>query len=541
MSAIFTSVKDVLASIKNIGIALVLLICLIAYYRDVFWRGSTTLVEPIHVSEELKTRGYSEQRLQHMLVDMFHEFRRLAKSVTPKPSSKDEVSSDFDLPDISVPGAGDSVRPLIEYSRSLFKNDFSVSGSVEGSSEDVFSMTVTLHKPNGDTHSFNFPNPKDSASQTLKDVLQAAALDILKSKSPLTYAGYLTAKEQERCIPNGVACNFGEVRELYEKIAARESDGQKRGAGPAWARLALAKLDTFDHNLEGAIAHAREIVDLGETHSGWSAAQPWAHYSWGVALNDLGCYERAAEVLQRAVELNPDYAAAYNALGRSYLALARAAGKTGARASATYYRKDALDQLQNAIDLDPNYQEAYLNRGDALMLAPETLLDAFDTQKDAEKAHQAYRDAVALNRDTAAHAYERLVAMGDATYVKAKDRITKRRALCKSGMVRSLLESWGCTDAEIDSSASSQGSFERTAFQRNESPPAVCSKPELILHDVDSQRLPRDSQPKIVATNSAPSPTRERDIRRRLANITLRAWRGRRRVGDGIRALRRAG
>jgi tetratricopeptide (TPR) repeat protein len=521
------------SSIKYLGVAAVVAICLILFGFEVIWRGPATLIEPIHISQQFKKRGYSEEELQHMLIDTFDELRSAAKSVTPKPSDKEEASSELNLPDISVPGTGSSVRPLIEYSRSLLGKDSSVSGSVAGSTA-VFSMTLTLRDSNGDVLSFNFPSPKDAASRgksnigqadkpaaerhTLEDVLRNAAIEILKHQSLLTYAGYLTQMEQLRCIEHGVACKFGQVRELYEQMAARESDGKKKSeaANPAWARLALAKLDTFNHNLEGAIAHAREIVDLGKAHPNWTAAKPWAYYSWGVALNDLGCYERAAEVLQQAVNLNPGYAAAYNALARSYLALARADSKPGTQASAGSslshdYRKDALDRLKQAIDLDPNYQEAYLNRGDALVLPQRTSaghhaasLDESDAQN-AENARKAYRDAVALNLDTAAHAYERLAAIHDTTYLTVSDRITKKQPRCKIGMVRSLLESWGCADAEMDPSASSKGRLKHTAFQRDEKLQAVCSKPELILHDKAFPRLPGDSQSTIVATRPAPS------------------------------------
>ncbi|MEM5325033.1 tetratricopeptide repeat protein [Paraburkholderia sp. JHI2823] len=542
---------NLLAHIKNAGIALLagVGLCLFAY--EVFVRGPETLIEPIYLSQQFKERGYSEEELQHILVDTFDELRGVARSVTPR-SSDNVVASGLELPDIPIPGTGSSVRPLVEYARSLLEKDASVSASVTGSTA-VFSVMVTLRESHGDVLSFDLSSPGVAVSRgesgsgqarhlaaetnALRDVMRNAAKEILNRQSPLTYAGYLTQTEQLRCIEHGLACDFRKVRELYERMAARESDDKHGVANAAWAHLALAKLDVFDHNLAGAIRHARQIVERSESDPNWVTAKPWAYYSWGVALNDLGCYEEAADVLQQAVTLNPRYAAGYNALARSWLALATAQSDAGLRASAGTsalhdYRRDALDMLQLAIELDPGYQEAYVNRGDALRLprltpnyrevdfpnrgdaAMPARLTSADRRpawleaseaNDAEDARKAYRDAVALNLDTAGRAYERLVAMHDTAFLSVKERITRQQPRCKMGMVRSLSEAWGCTDASMDSPPSGKGRLKYTAFQRDASQQAVCRDPDAILRDRTLPKLPGDSHAKIIAARAAPA------------------------------------
>ena len=521
----------VISSIKDLGVIALAVICLFLFGVEVIGRGPTTLVEPIQVSEEFKKHGYSEDELQRMLIDALSELRSAAESVTPKPSDQAQASSDVGLPDISVPGTGSSVRPLIEYSRALLGKDSSVSGSVSGSATG-FVMTLTLRESNGEVHSFNFASRRDEHSrgepnvkergkstaevQIVEDVVHSAAQEIMKQHSLLTYAGYLTQKEQSRCIDHGLPCKFEPMRELYEQMAARESDGKtSEAANPAWARLALAKLDVFDHNPEGAIAHARQIVDGGDAHPSWSAATPWGYYSWGVALNDLGCYERAAEVLQRAVAQNPRYAAAYNALASSYLELGKLDNKGGLQAwagsrSSHNYRDEALEALKHAIKLDPNFQEAYVNLGDALRLPERAPTDHVaaargkSSAQNLEDARKAYRDAVALNLQTAARAYERLTALQDTSYLAVKDRIARKQPRCRPDTVKSLLASWGCADVGTDQSASRQGRFEHAALYGAEKPKAVCSKPELILQDKASQRLPFDGRSTIAAAGFVP-------------------------------------
>ncbi|MBV8629227.1 MAG: hypothetical protein JO371_15400, partial [Paraburkholderia sp.] len=123
---------------------------------------------------------------------------------------------------------------------------------------------------------------------------------------------------------------------------------------------------------------------------------------------------------------------------------------------------------------------------------------------DAEDARNAYRDAVKLNPETGGRAYERLVAMHDTSLVEIKDQI-KKQPRCKMGMVRSLGEAWGCTDAEMDSPPSGKGRLKYTAFQRDAREQAVCRDPVAILRDRTLPRLPGDSHAKIVAARSVPA------------------------------------
>lgn len=77
-----------------------------------------------------------------------------------------------------------------------------------------------------------------------------------------------------------------------------------------------------------------------------------AHYNMGRAYLARKDYAKAAEQMERAVRLVPDFAIAYNSLGEAYEGLGRNA--------------DAKRSYRNATQFAPNDAEAYLNLGKLL-------------------------------------------------------------------------------------------------------------------------------------------------------------------------------
>ncbi|SEI66855.1 tetratricopeptide repeat protein [Paraburkholderia diazotrophica] len=458
------------------------------------WFDPMTLVEPIAVSDDFKHRGYTDQTLQHVLVDTLGDLRKEAESVTPA-NDTEHVLSEFKLPDITVPGTDLSIRPLIEFARTLLKRDSSVYGTVVGTPSS-FAMMLTLRDPDGRTVALgNGVSPEAAAhadasseSQALTHALRQAAMTILQHQSPLLYASYLTQMEQKRCLKGGAGdapCQFDDMRERFERLAAgsgRDATGASK-EDAAWALLALSKLDTYARDYEGSIRHARRIVDMsGELHA-WKKVRPWAYYNWGVALADMGCYQHAADVLKRAVQLHKDYAPAHNALARAWLGLAQMPALAGAsmQSGTDYidYRAAAVNELRVAIAKNPGYQEAYVNLGDALRLP--SMKTGFVSPAAMDEARDAYRTAVALNIDDAGRAYERLQALHDSVFMKVAARITRGRAQCSTGMARSLLESWGCSDAQIAAGADPNSASMQPVAMQPEARAKACNKPELML------------------------------------------------------------
>ena len=112
-------------------------------------------------------------------------------------------------------------------------------------------------------------------------------------------------------------------------------------------------------------------------------------------------YEKAKEAYEKAIELDPNFAGAYNNLGILY-----------------YKEKDyekAKEAYEKAIELDPNFAIAYFN-----------LANVYDEEKDYEKAKEAYEKAIELDPKYA-KAYNNLGILyyEEKDYEKAKEAYEK--------------------------------------------------------------------------------------------------------------------
>jgi len=97
----------------------------------------------------------------------------------------------------------------------------------------------------------------------------------------------------------------------------------------------------------------------------------WAYNNMGLCFYHKKEYDKAIEAYQKAIELDPNYARAYNNMGLCF-----------------YHKKEydkAIEAYQKAIELDPNYAKAYNNMG-----------LCFYHKKEYDKAIKAYQKAIEL-------------------------------------------------------------------------------------------------------------------------------------------------
>lgn len=120
-----------------------------------------------------------------------------------------------------------------------------------------------------------------------------------------------------------------------------------------------------------------EIIEQDEAYGNEIGdARTW--YNEGVALDDSGRYEEAIECYDRAIEIDPRYAKAFNNRGADLLSLKR--------------YDDAIKSFGQAIDIDPDYKEAWNNKGVALGHQGE-FEDAIDCFEEAIEIDPFYGEA----------------------------------------------------------------------------------------------------------------------------------------------------
>ncbi|MDR1006833.1 MAG: tetratricopeptide repeat protein [Bacteroidales bacterium] len=105
-------------------------------------------------------------------------------------------------------------------------------------------------------------------------------------------------------------------------------------------------------------------------------AEEW--FLKGIAAFDTKGYDIAIECFKKAIELEPDYAYAYNGMGNAY-----------SDWNGNY--KNAIECYKKAIELNPDYADAYYNMGNAY--------GAWNGQY--EKAIECYEKAIELDPDYA--------------------------------------------------------------------------------------------------------------------------------------------
>ena len=89
-------------------------------------------------------------------------------------------------------------------------------------------------------------------------------------------------------------------------------------------------------------------------------------YNRGKTLYDLKRYSEALAAYEKAIQLSPEYAAAWNGQGKTFRELKR--------------YKNALDAFDKAIQIQPNYLEAWIGRANVLdnLQRYQAAIDSFD-------------------------------------------------------------------------------------------------------------------------------------------------------------------
>ncbi|MCP4746652.1 MAG: tetratricopeptide repeat protein, partial [Desulfobacteraceae bacterium] len=95
---------------------------------------------------------------------------------------------------------------------------------------------------------------------------------------------------------------------------------------------------------DDAIAEFKNAINKGCEFNAEASADADVCYCFGLAYQNLGMHDKAIKCLEKAIDLNPEYAEAYNNLGIAFL-------KQG-------NHDEAIKCLEKAIDLNPDLEKA---------------------------------------------------------------------------------------------------------------------------------------------------------------------------------------
>ena len=413
------------SNLRMVSLNLLLLIgaCLAG---AVLWKllsARETVIENISVPEDIAKIGYSSEVVQSLVAGQLIALEERAADVIPA-SAKEEIRLDSDMPDFSVPGTSISAKTILQYVREALPLPVStISGSVT-CAKDLCTLHLVLVERG---HVYNF-DTDEGAIADLKKKLPKVAIDVLKKHSPYIYASYQSAEAQTRCYDDKKACDFSEPERIFSSIvnAGDEQPNYK------WALLGLSKINEANHDYKG------EVNAVSRLSTEYPSS--WSFYNWGVALSELGCHKQAIGAFERSIALHSSREAAFNAIGRAWLALARQAPDRHS-AEAESDLQNARDDFHIAVYLKPDYQEAHVNLAESLKL-----LD------DDSGARREYLSAIKMDPTRAGLAYaryaelvrnpkERSELLGLASWA---DSLHKE---CRASNSTSLLESQGCSVA----------------------------------------------------------------------------------------------
>jgi predicted O-linked N-acetylglucosamine transferase (SPINDLY family) len=193
----------------------------------------------------------------------------------------------------------------------------------------------------------------------------------------------------------------GVIERLQHELITLPAIETAQQSQPAQSNIDLFP-QAFSLHQQGQLAQAEQLYEqlLKEQPHHIDAL----HFS-GVLANQLGHAQRAVDLISRAVDINPNNAAAHSNLGLALHALKRF--------------DEALTSYDCALAIKPNNAEAYYNRGNAL-LALKCFDEALDSYERALAIHPNYIEVLCncgivlrnLNRlDEARTNYDRMLAI----------------------------------------------------------------------------------------------------------------------------------
>jgi tetratricopeptide (TPR) repeat protein len=318
---------------KRVALALFVLPLLLYVYREV--TRDSLVIDPFSVPKQYEEAGLTPEVVANRIGNAMRQIEAEARTEMKK-DNLESIHDEGSTPDVEIPGTKLGLKTLVDITRAVFgvypkhvSGDIVAQAATDPSSKPEVKVTVYLTQ--GRRRSLAFDLVADA--NNIDSLAKATAERILGQVNPYILAEhrYAYATDQGQ-----------EAAEILQGIIQDSSEDQKH----VLAALDLLGTVLRDHQqYDEAVLEYQKAIKLNPKYAA-------AHVGLGIVLEDRHKQDEAVVEYQKAIKLDPKHAAAYYNLGK-----------------ARYFQHkydDAILEYQKAIKLNPKYASAYYWWGLAL-------------------------------------------------------------------------------------------------------------------------------------------------------------------------------
>ena len=346
-----------------IPISILIVLLLLAYEMC----NDRVSVEPLQVSEKLAKRGYTPRVVaQHLIANILGIQEGASTSL-----ERADLEGSWSKSDIVLPAAEVSLRSIAEYMRHLFGRPFPVVTGALLETEKGGHVCLRLQVNGG-----GVTNICEKDQQAAMDrLLEKGSREVVKAIEPYVLASYYYAK----LVPSHYAKDAKEKQKKVEEVISFIFRNHPGTDDEVRAINLQGILLRREGKLDEAIEKYEEAIEINAEYAP-------AYNNWGVVLRQKGELEGAIKKYKKAIKINAEYAPAYRNWGlalyksddlpgaiKKYEKAARLDPKralTYCRWGLVLHKSDdlpgAIKKYKKAIKINAEYAPAYRNWGLAL-------------------------------------------------------------------------------------------------------------------------------------------------------------------------------
>jgi len=263
-------------------IIIVLLIVFTLFYEE--FTKQEYIIKPFEVPKLLEENGFTGQVIVHQIIDKIYEIKR--EALTKKQLEEFGSKESEPLPEIIVPGAGISIKPILRYLKTNFSpyKPIVITGEIIRENTSIYLTTRIMGKP---PHTFG---PVKIGNFRIDNLMMDNDSDKIKDFE---------------CLMDNDSHNVKD----FECLMLQAAIHIYRYTDP----FILASYYNHSDNREDALKIVEEIVRDKE-----NANKKWAYNLWGIILANKDKSDKAIEKYKRALREDSEFVNAHYNLGNVY-------------------------------------------------------------------------------------------------------------------------------------------------------------------------------------------------------------------------------